>query len=71
MNDFEEHDSRAAFEKKYVLRRDYERDLKLAKHDGIVAATTFCILILPPVLIMLFMFLRAIGWIEPGEFGIQ
>ena len=58
MDELEEHEHRVAFEKKYVLRKDYERDLKLARHDGIVAASTFCIFVLPVILIMLFIVLR-------------
>ncbi len=47
MDELEEHERQVAFDKKYVLRRDYERDLKLAKHNGIVDASIFLILILP------------------------
>lgn len=71
MDDLSEHERRVAFEKKYVLRSEYERDIKLAKHEGIVAATIFCVLILPPILVVLFMLLRAVGVIQPGEFGIR
>ncbi len=70
MDELEEHERKVAFEKKYILRREYERDLKLARHSGIVDAATFCIFILPVILICLFLLLRAIGWIQPGEFGI-
>lgn len=71
MDELEEHERQVAFEKKYVLRKDYDRDIKLAKHDGIVQATTFCIFVVPVLLVCLFLLLRAIGWIQPGEFGIQ
>lgn len=71
MNDLEEHERRVAFEKKYVTRKDYERDLKLAKHDGIVQAATFCIFVLPVLLVCLFLMLRATGWIQLGDFGIR
>lgn len=71
MDELEEHERQVAFEKKYVLRKDYERDIQLAKHEGIVQATTFCVFILPIIFICLFALLRAIGWIAPGDFGIQ
>ena len=70
MDELEEHESRIAFEKKYVLRSEYERDLRLAKSEGRTDAAIFCLLILPVVLICLFLLLRAIGWIQPGDFGI-
>lgn len=68
---FKEFEAKEAFDKKYVLRSDYERDLKLARHDGIVQATTFCVFVLPVILVCLFLLLRAVGWIQPGEFGIN
>lgn len=71
MDELEEHEHRVAFEKKYVLRSEYERDLKLAKHDGIVTAATFCIFVLPLILVVLFISLKAIGWVQPGDFGIN
>ena len=46
MDELEEHERQVAFEKKYVLRKDYERDIQLAKHEGIVQATIFCVFIL-------------------------
>lgn len=63
MGEIEEHEQRIAFEKKYVLRSEYDRDIKLAKHDGIVQAATFCIFVLPVILVCLFLLLRAIGWV--------
>lgn len=71
MDELEEYERQAGFEKKCVLRKDYGRDIMLAKHDGIVQAATFCIFVLPVVIVCLFLILRAIGWIQPGEFGIQ
>lgn len=71
MDELEEHERQVAFNKKYILRKDYERDLGLAKYNGRVEASIFCLLILPPILVCLFLLLRAIGWIEPGDFGIQ
>lgn len=70
MDELEEHERQVAFEKKYVLRKDYVRDLELAKSRGRMEAATFCLLILPPILVCLFLLLRSIGWTEPGEFGI-
>lgn len=70
MDELEEHERQVAFDKKYVLRREYERDLKLAKHDGVVQATTFCVFVLPVILVLLFLLLRTVGLIEPGDFGI-
>lgn len=71
MNELEEHESRVAFEKKYVLRSEYERDIKLAKHNGMVTAATFCVFVLPAIIAILFLVFQAIGWIKPGEFGIN
>lgn len=53
-----------------MLRKDYDRDMKLAKHEGIVQAASLCIFVLPVIVVCLFLFLRAIGWIQPGEFGL-
>lgn len=71
MDELEEHERQVAFEKKYVLRKDYERDIQLAKHEGIVQATIFCVFILPIIFICMFALLRTIAWIAPGDFGIQ
>lgn len=70
MNELDEHDRRVAFDKKYVLRSEYERDIDLARSNGRVEAATFCILVLPVIIICLFLLLRAIGLIQPGDFGI-
>ncbi len=61
---------RRKFEAKYVLRTDYERDLRLAKTQGRTDALIFCILILPIILIALFWISRLLGFIRPGDFGI-
>lgn len=71
MDNLEEHERQVAFEKKYILRTEYERDLRLAKSEGRTDATIFCLLILPVILVCLFLLLRGIGIIQPGEFGIN
>lgn len=63
-------ETKRKFNAKYVLRSEYERDLKLAKSQGRTDATIFCLLILPVVLVCLFLLLKAFGIISPGEFGI-
>lgn len=68
--EYDAHKRRVAFNEKYVLRKDYERDLELEKSQGRLEAVIFCIFVLPPMLVCLFLILRAIGWIEPGDFGL-
>lgn len=49
MDELEEHERKVAFEKKYVLRKDYDRDIKLARHDGMYTASVFILLVVPSI----------------------
>lgn len=51
-------EAKEAFNKKYISRGEYERDLKLAKHDGRYEAAVFCVLVLPVILLCLYLLLR-------------
>ena len=69
--DFQREKAEEAFRKKYVLRSEYETELKLAKSQGRMDATIFCLLVLPIILIALFWILRLLGFVRPGDFGIS
>lgn len=64
-------EAKEAFDKKYVLRRDYTQDLELARSKGRTEAAIFFIFILPPLLVTFFIILQALGWVGPGEFGLR
>ena len=63
VDELEDHERRIAFEKKYVLRSDYERDLRAVRRQTVENMIILFVFIVPTVGAILFAVARGFDWL--------